>query len=380
MRLVGLSTVLLFLTSCGDGNRGTNDCASRLTYVTNAASSGEHAIHHAAEYRLDFSMGEDNIGVSAVIDTASSSLVVNESDYEFGVDSVIGSKPFWYGSGEATAINAKDSLDIACIGNFPTRFAITAKESLSGNRIGLAYSDYIDGDTKNKIPPFLDQLIKAKELAPKFSIALCGTRGTSRLLLGGFDQKMDDLIGNFIPIIEKSAFVVPARSLRRKDTKQEIAMFPSYNPATKLGTKTIIDSAKAFLLLPTNMAELLADDVKNAAKNLGILPQFPDGFFRTERASTTKTLRFVSLQQLRQFPSYEIGFTGSDGTMKYLELSPLYYFKEMDKQDTLVRVFAVRESTGTVVLGHPFLENHYAYFEPQKGRIGFGNIDIACME
>ncbi len=373
---VGFALLLLF--NCG-GGRGTSDCRTPLTYVTNQYTSGEDAIRHASEYRVGLSMGADNFVVSAILDTASPQLVINEKNYAFGALTATGAKPFVHRSDSqtATAINAKDNVDVGCMVDKSARFMITAKEASIDNVLGVSFTDH---GTSNDGRPFFDQLVTDEGLHDIFSLALCRYIGNSRILFGGIDNAMKPYIGNFVPIIERSDYVVPAVTLRLGDNKRMLAEFPSYNAITKEGVRTIIDSASAFLLLPVAMANTVALEVSNAANSLNLLNQFPAGFFRTERGNSTKVIRFASLAQIRQFPSLEIGLRGTDGTIKNLEIPPQHYFKEVDSEDALVRTFAIRESNGDAVLGQPFLESHYAVFDRKNGVIGFGNIDMACSQ
>ncbi len=181
-------------------------------------------------------------------------------------------------------------------------------------------------------------------------------------------------------MIDKTSYVVPAKTLRRADNKKLIAEFPQYDAKTHTGTRTIIDSASSFLLLPVNMAQSLSDEVKGTANSLNLIQRFPEGFFRTERSNSTKLVQFANLAQINQFPTLEITFVGSDGSQKNLEIPPDKYFKIMEKELPLLRTFAVRETAQEVVLGQPFLESHYTVFDRKNARIGFANIDLACAE
>lgn len=372
-------SAMVFLLSCG-GSRGNSECASKLNYVTNQFTSGENAVRHASEYRVALSVGSDDIAVSAIIDTASANLVINENNFYFGTKTSTGKAPFVYVNGDhqATAINAKDTLDIGCISDLTTRFALTAKDSATDNILGLSFGDPAHRPHEKKSPAFFDQLVKDEGIYNIFSLALCRSFGNSHILLGGIDGNMRPWIGNYIPIIEKTAYVVPAISLRFASTKKVIADFPLYNAKERTGVRTILDSASSFLLLPVEMASTLSNEIEHSARSLDIHKQFPEGFFRTERSNSTKVARFLNLAQIRQFPALEISFRGVDKSIKSLEISPLHYFKEIDADDPLVRTFAVRETSGDVVLGQPFLESHYAVFDRKNARIGFGNIDLAC--
>lgn len=374
--------MIFWLPACSGNRVGSNKCATKLTYTTNQFTSGEQAVREAGQYLASFSMGADDFLVTATVDTAAANLVINANDYEFGADSAAGRQPFIFrnGSNESYAINAKDSLDVGCLADINTRFALASKYSDAKNILGLAYGDPDHRPHEKVSPPFFDQFVKTVGMDDVFSLALCGSRGNSRLILGGVDEDMKGFIGDFIPVIEKTAFVVPAERLKLAHNKRVLASFPHYDPITKTGARTLIDSGSSFLLLPTDMAKTLAEEVKKQANSLDLLQQFPEGFFRTERSTSTKVVHFAHLAQIRQFPSLEIDFRGADGKTKTLEISPLHYFKEMDNKDTLYRTFAVRESHGDVVLGQPFLENHYTFFDRKNATIGFANIGIACAE
>lgn len=375
-------STLLFMTTCRGGGSGTSQCATDLTYVTNRFTSGEQALRHASEYRAHFLMGSMDFTVKAIVDTASANLVINESNFDYGDETTTGYKPMLFDNGHAksVALNAKDTVDVACIDDFSARFSLTAKEQATPNYLGLAYSDPEHRPHEGKSAPFFDQLVKNEGFDNVFSLALCGPKGHSRLNLGGIDARMASLVGNFIPIIERTAYVVPALNLRRADNKKILGKFPIYDAENRTGTRTIIDSATSFLMLPSPMAIATSNDIANEARALGLLNRFPDGFFRTERFNSTKVIRFANLAQIRQFPTLEITFLGFDGKKKILALSPLHYFKQIDNQDPMLRTFAIREASGDIILGQPFLENHFAFFDRANGRIGFGNIDLACAE
>ncbi|HXW52624.1 MAG TPA: pepsin-like aspartic protease [Myxococcota bacterium] len=381
--LSGLALLLsALLTSCSVGNRGRSECATPLTYVTNKHTSGEQALKGAALYVGELPVGSSDTAILAIIDTASANLVVNEKSFDFGDDTVTGRRDFIFDNGHAQSVtkNAKDDLDIACVADFPVRFSLTAKERPTPNYLGLAFKDSKRHPHEAKSVSFFDQLVRREDFDNVFSLALCGVRGNSRVVLGGIDDRMISLVGHFIPMMEKTAYVVPAVSLRRGDTKKVLGEFPLYDTRNQSGTRTIIDSTSAFLMLPSAMATALASEIESVANGIGLLPLLPPGFFRTERFNAVRVAQFHNLAQLRQFPPIEITFIGADGKIKALEISPLRYLKEMDNTDPMQRTFAVREATEDIILGQPFLESHYMFFDRKNGRIGFANIDIACAD
>lgn len=370
------------LSASNCGGRGSSECATPLTYVTNQFTSGDQALRHASEYRLGLSVGSDDFVVTALLDTASSALVINEKNFVFGTKTSTARKPFILGSGNTSglAINAKDDVDIGCMLDKSTRFALTSKDASVDNTMGVSFGDPAHHPHEGHSTPFFDQLVREEGLKNIFSLALCRNFGPSHILLGGVDEAMKPFIGNYIELIEKTAYVVPALSLRWGDTKQHIADFPHYNAATKTGVRTILDSSSSFLLLPVAMAESVAKNVEKTAGALDILHHFPEGFFRTERANSVKTVRFLNLTQIRQFPPLEVSFRGVDGSIKNLEIPSEHYLKVIDSEQPLLRTFAVRETNGDVLLGQPFLESHYTVFDRGNSRIGFGNIDVACAQ
>jgi hypothetical protein len=189
---------------------------------------------------------------------------------------------------------------------------------------------------------------------------------------------MKNQLHNIIRLKEKSSYVVPALALRRADTKEVLGYFPDYDPKTFGGTKTILDSGTSFNLLPTDMADKIATELIASARQRGLYNKLPKNFFRTDRGASTQVAKFNNLKQIRQFPSFEITFEGADGNVKALELSPLHYLKEMSTTDPLIRTFAIRESRGPIVLGQPFLENHYVVLDRKNALVAFGDIDHAC--
>ncbi len=371
---------MIFLLPGCKSNRGTTECATELQYVTNRFTVGAEALRHASEYRAKLAVGAPDVIVEAIVDTGSANFAIDEKNFEYDSETRKSNRPYIFNNGhdKAIAFNAKDSLDVACFGDFSTRFLLLSGKQDSLNYLGLAYNDPLHRPHEKKSAPFFDQLVIKGGLKNEFSLALCGHRGNSRVLLGGIDKRMKNLVHNFVPIIEKTSYVVPALNLRRADNKLVLGEFPNYDVKNRSGIRTIIDSGSSFLVLPPKMAKSISDEIQKEAEYLGLNHSFPEGFFRTERFNSTKVVHFASLDQLRQFPALEITFTGVDGQKKNLELSPLHYFKEMDNYDPLTRTFAIRESSGDAILGQPFLENHYTYFDRKNGQIGFGNIDLAC--
>lgn len=368
---------LALVISCSGGG-GIDRCATDLNYVPNIHTSGQHALTNASVYYAKIMVG-DEFSVTAKLETGSSDLVINESDYLEGGESRFGKKVYVFENQEAKslAINAMDKVDVACAVDFSSRFNLTAKSFDTPNILGLAFGDSARLPHEAKVEPFFNQLVNKQRFNDVISLALCGSLGTSRVVLGGIDDRMNIGISKFIPIIEKSSYVVPALALRRADNKKLLGTFPAYDPETKSGRRTIIDSGTSFNMLPIEMAVAMAKEVVAFAKDARH-QFFPEGFFRTERSTKVRIARFPNMIFLRQYPSFEITFYGSDGKTKALELSPLHYFKEMDLDDPLIRTFAIRETDGEVVLGQPFIENHYIVFDRSGGRIGFGNIDVAC--
>lgn len=375
--LLGLSPLLF--AACSD-QKGISPCATQLEYITNVNTYGIDALTQSSAYMASFFVGADDNYISAKLDTGSSELIVNEQDFSAGVNTQFGKNGynFKYNNNASVAINAVDSLQVGCSATIDTRFAITSKKSPTGNILGLAFGDSerLPHEAFNK--PFFDQLVKSNGFKDVFSLSLCASRARSHVLFGGIDDKMKNRLSNKIPIIEKSSYVVPALSLRMADTKEVLGHFPVYNPKKRTGQKTILDSGTSFNLFPPQMAEAAAEKVVARAKELGLYTKLPDGFFRTERSASSRVTRFKNLAQIRQFPSFEITFQGADGNVKALELSPLHYFKEMSNIDPLTRSFGIRESKGPIVLGQPFLENHYVVVDRKNALVAFGDIDYAC--
>lgn len=377
---LGLLLVAIFSSSCGPGGKGINRCGTPLSYVTNMYTNGADAIKNASQYRASFLFGDQDQRVSLKVDTASANMVISAKDYEFGMGSLIGERPFYISDGTQNfvGINAKDEFDFYCRLDIPTQFTLAERNADAENILGLAFSDPERRQHEKSSPAFLPQLAKSEAIYDGFSLALCGTRGNSRLLFGGVDGRMAANLGSYIPIIERTSYVVPALSLRRSDNKSVLGKFPEYNPKSRTGTRTTIDSSSSFLLLPNEMAAKMAQEVKEDARKNGLLAGLPEGFFNTQRATPTTIYRFNDPVWIRRFPTFEITFAGHDGKVKALELSPFHYLKEMDANDSSIRVFAVRGTSGEIILGQPFLENHYTFFDRLNNRIGFGNIDVAC--
>lgn len=367
-------TLLSIFTNinCGRSHYGTSTCSTELTYITNRFQN----IDQAAKYQANLLVGEDKDEIAFVLDTNSSSMVVNGKEYEYGVSSVTGNKPYLIDSSvrNSMAINAADKFTSTCAVDVPVRFALTSRSSTMNNTLGVGYPNPQSRTHDRYNLSFLEQLVRTKKYKNEFSLALCGTQGNSHIIFGGIDDHMRGLIGNFIPIIDKNSYSIPAINIRLADSKEILAKFPSSN-----SKKTIIDSSSLFLQLEPKMANALAKKIQSEAESLNLSEYFPVGFFRTERANAIKTIKFQNLSQLRQFSSFEITFLGTDGQEKALELSPLHYFKEIDQANPLVRTLAIRETNNDIILGQPFLESNYTYFDRKNGRIGFANSQLACL-
>jgi len=323
--LLMLGLTALLLGACA-GQKGVSPCATDLEYITNINTYGIDTLTQSSAYMASLFVGADDSYISAKLDTGSSELVVNEDDFVAGVNTQLGKNgySFNHGNKSTVAINAVDSMQIGCSATIDTRFAITSKNLATGNILGLAFGDTerLAHEAFNK--PFFDQLVKSNGFKDVFSLSLCASRARSHVLFGG------------------------------------------------------IDTGVSFNLFPTEMAERAAEKVIARAKELGLYNKLPHGFFRTERSANSSVTRFRNLAQIRQFPSFEITFEGADGNIKALELSPLHYFKEMSNFDPLVRSFGIRESKGPIVLGQPFLENHYIVIDRKNALIAFGDINYAC--
>lgn len=375
--LLGLSPLLC--AACNN-SQGISTCATELIYKTNANTYGIDAITKSSVYMASLFIGEDDNYIFAKLDTGSSELIINEEDFIAGTNTQLGKSGYSLNmsNDKSVAINAVDSMQVGCSTTIDARFAITSKNLPTGNTLGLSYGDVdrLPHEAYNK--PFFDQLVKANGFKDVFSLSLCASRAASHVLFGSIDEKMKGRLNNMIPIIEKSSYVVPALTLRLADSKKIIGHFPSYNPKKRTGQKTILDSGTSFNLFPPEMAESAAAEVISRAKELGLYNRLPNGFFRTDRSASSRTTRFKNMAQIRQFPTFEITFQGVDGNIKALELSPEHYFKEMSSFDPLTRSFGIRESKGAVVLGQPFLENHYIVVDRKNARVAFGDIDYAC--
>jgi hypothetical protein len=376
-----IGSFFIFFCACSKPP-SLSPCAHELHYITNPLSSGSEALSDASAYMLSFFVGSDDLYISAKLDTGSSLLVINEESFAVSDNTRLGEKAYDFNTSSHTslAINAIDSLQMGCVEALDTRFALTSKKEVTGNSVGLAFGDFarLPHEANNKA--FFDQLVNNNNIKDIISFALCATRAPSYVLFGGINPKMLNKINNFIPIIEKTSYVVPALSLRRADNKKIIADFPIYDPKTQKGQKTILDSAAAFILVTPEMASAMAFEISSQAKELGLYDRLPKDFFRTEPASALHLSKFKSLAHLRRFPSFEITFRGDDGEIKALELSPLHYFKEMSSINPLIRAFGIRESKDTLVLGQPFLENHYIVLDRKNALVAFGDINYACTQ
>jgi len=348
----------------------TAPCKEKLIFTTDKNVTGEEAMRKAATYNLSFTYGERNTPATAILTTTNSSLAINKKEYSPSRSSILGNNAFIfnYGAISTNAIKAKDHISLFCAENIPTGFNLMEKNALLPNLVGLGYSD-IDEHSNFPSKSFFDQLIENQGFDNKFSLQLCGNYGPSEIMIGGVDPKIKDTLRDFIPIKEKSEFVVPALYIRTSNDKRILANF---------GTRTVIDTGTAFTVLPRKMAEIIRDEIISRAQELGIADEFPKDFFRLERVSTPKMVRFASLKQVRQFPTFEIAFSGLDGKKKYLLMQPMNYFKEMDPLDPNFRAFGFRETDGEARLGQSFLENYYIFVDRKNGIIGFGDIDKAC--
>lgn len=368
------------LSSCKGALINKNPCATPLSYQTNVLAAGDDALKYASIYRAPIFVGQDNFKVKAIVDTGSANLVINQRDFDYSVSSTVGRAYFKYKNGidEAMAINAKDQMDLACTTDLSARFSLTEKSVDTDNYLGLGFSDPKRRPHEDVRSAFLDQLVKDNGFENVFSLALCGSKPSSRMVLGGIDPDMVRFVGNFVPIIEKTAYVVPAINIRRSDNKRVIAQFSLYDASDKSGDRVVIDSSSPFLMLPPQIAEALAYEIEADIKALGLAKKFPEGFFRTERSSSIKVAHFDSTAQIKQLPSFEISLMGLDGKAKALEITAFNYLKEMDTKDPLFRALGIRDAAKDTILGQPFLESQYTYFDRQNQLIGFGNIDIAC--
>lgn len=372
--------VLLLLgalnTGCYKSKPKTSSCAQKLIYKSDTQNAGEDAIYQGTGYFMNLAYGEDNNDFLAKVDTATSSLVLNDETAP-GQRTF---KPFVYsfGSKLGQAARTKTDLDMVCGNDLNIGFAILEDNIEMPNVIGLSYGDPDRFKHEKKLKPFFDQIVEKYGYQDIFSLSLCVDSDNSNIIIGGFDENVPLLAT--IPIIEKTSFTVPALKILRSDTKKILGTFPIYDSSDKNSIKTILDSSSTFTMLPVEVTNAIVDEIIQRAQNLGLASSFPVGFFNTQRGSGTIPVKFADLKQLKQFPSFEIEFLDSFGEKKYLSLMPEYYFKSVDPNDKLIRIFTFRQTQGTITLGQPFMENHYMVFDRENGIIGFGDINRACKK
>lgn len=350
-----------------------NQCQSRLLYNTNPFTQGEVSLKKTSYYEIPLYVGENNDRVLALLDTTSSQLVINNKDMDIGLHTIVDKQHININNNDIKY--AQDDFDVACIEDMQVKFLLTAKEADFDNSFGLAFMDMNNND-KNHVP-FFKQITQQYNIFDAFSLSMCGIRNNSYIHFGGYKKEWASLLGNFIPIIEKTAYVVKALTLRRSDNKILLGKFPDYDKNDS-SSKTIISSASSFLLLPRDMADHIAYEINKRAESLGLSHLFIEGYFNTQRSSSIKIAKFNSLLDIKQFPGLEISFQGVDDNIKNLEISPLNYFKAIDENNPLLRIFAIRESVDSIILGQPFLESYYTYFDLKNGRIGFMASEISC--
>ncbi len=73
---------------------------------------------------------------------------------------------------------------------------------------------------------------------------------------------------------------------------------------------------ETFLFISPRNAERAAEEVIARAKELGLYNRLPNGFFALIDPRVIAPRDFNNLAQIRQFPSFEITFRGSDGNIK----------------------------------------------------------------
>lgn len=370
--------LILGMVDCSEQDKNATFCEQDLKYITNPDVIGENSLKEISYYKTDLIYGDSENIIDLIVDTSSSKLVINEQEYFPGdllakTNKTISIKN---GSNPSFGVLARDELTFGCLPNIRASFALDKSSSSQIGILGLADDAYIELPEQNQ--SFLSQVKKNSGLPDMFSLQLCRFDGPNKIILGGVDKRLAKTIGNFIPIIEKSSYVVPALLIRNAQNKKVIAEFPKYDPENKTGIKTILDSSTAFTILSPNAALGVVTQIIEKAQELGLDQAFPDGFFRTERGAIIKKARFSNLKQIRQFPSFEIGFLGVDGQKKFLVISPMNYFKEIDSVDPLIRIFGFRSSHGDIVLGQTFLENYFTFFDRENGQIGFGDLSIVC--
>ena len=355
--------VMISLISCYTQSPKTTFCKNKLIYETNSNSAGEAAIKEGAAYKINLFTGDNNESVFANIDTAAKDLVLQETDEGLTQNNEI---IYHHGSSLIPVYPQKKEIDFVCGLDLNTDILVSSKEYSIPNVLGLSYANN----------SFFDQLVQSYNYENMFSLALCGFKKGSFIILGGYDDSIN--IISRIHIIEKSSFVVPALKMLLADSKRVIGEFPHYDKNTKNEPKVILDSASTFLLLPVNIAQEMLKEIISTADKIGIINAFPYNFFNTDRGSGIKLVKFDNHNQIRQFPTFKIEFLGLNGKKEYLDIKPEYYFKTMEPKDELLRTFAIRHTQSDIVLGQPFMENYYMVFDRENGIISFGDINKAC--
>ena len=344
-------------------------------------------------YWLDLEIG--NGVVSAMLDTGSSDLIImgdsktcpdctvaaNGGVYKPSSEAIDTSEQYEaiYGDGLhfGTAKIFKDKHGLACgdpEAPIDASFGVLKKATNELNTLGLAYSRLAH------TTPFFDHLVDKHSFSNIFSMALCGEKKGSAIVLGA---GLDDLSGKgwrYTSIMEEAYYTVAAQNFYVYDWKQTkrgrwekrpgaktlLGSFPFFH-ATKsggIGTRTIVDSGSTLTYLPNDVFIKLKSLLRKIGRAQGISPSFWEA---PEKGHIS--LQTISSQQLSHFPSMGISFRAETGKDFVLRMPHTHYIKHSGALHSYYAFAPAGDDA--VILGMNFMENFVVRFDRHNKRIGF---------
>ena len=318
-------------------------------------------------YTANLALGGQNL--EFVVDTGSSNLlaigdgtICPDCKNEYGYDSTYSL------TSQAQKLTTKWSMNFAPIGSAQVQgysdtvvvggqtlpgysFGLVTYEKGIPNIWGLAYGA-LANPGGNRQTPLFDALVRASGMDNVFSLRLCGAKGGSRLVLGGYDSLVpkDQRGVMWTPVKQRLWYTVGATQMTASAGSQKWTWQPTS------GQQVIVDSGTNPLVLPSQSVSTLVDLLKGVASKAQIT--VADDFW----PNGDEPGGFTSLTpaQIAKFPTIGLELAGiaAAGTADTVQLSippEAYFHKAKDGRYYL----GIHGGASTlVILGTVLMENY----------------------
>ena len=378
--------------------RGNSTLAEKANQLPTEPNDGDQANLVTVErglmgYWIDLELGTDTI--AALIDTGSSDLVImgdknacpdckvamDGGVYRPSSEAIDTEKTISlsYGGGKhrGTAEVFKDKHGLTCgdpENPLKAEFGVWTQATNVLNILGLAYSNIA------KMEPFFDHLVEDYGFKNIFSMALCGEKEGSAIVLGDALQNLSEKRMEFTRIINDGFYSVHTKYLyvydwQRDDSgnwaqvpgaRTRLGTFPAYrrDKPGEPAIRSIVDSGSTRTYLPKH----LYDEVNSLMQHIGEEQGVNPNFWSNENPGKI-SLQWLSENQISAFPSFGISFVGALGLDFVLKIPNTKYIKS---SGYLRSYYAFAKSrNASSILGMNFMENFLILFDRENKQLGF---------